>query len=274
MPDRLFQVTDRCPIERIVEAFREQLSGWAIEYIGGEPFILRDFVRLNAELTKANLIGIYTNLSLINPIRSFMEQIDPARVTFINCALHPRERIRHDPDFEHFVNLYQMLQKRGFRTVVTYVVHPTVISRFDADIRLFSSIGIKVYLKVFRGVFQGRNYPEAYDQGVLECIEQHEPAMTRGRPVRSDVTGEATICRAGQLLLDMDIDGNVYRCLTERTLYRGCLGNLFRGTLRLLNTPRVCRSGVCISTRQGMGFACSDVRDFTTPAPFFFNQRM
>lgn len=265
MPDRLASLGERLSIERVAEAFAEHLHGWAIVFIGGEPFILNEFVEMSAALTSTNLIGIYTNLGLEDQVRRFTERISPKRVTFINCALHAEQRSLRDPGFRSFLALGQMLRDRGFRTAVTYVVHPTVEVRVADDVRQLADLGVKVYLKVFRGVFAGRSYPECYDDATLSFIAAHEPPMMRGRPVRAEVTGEGAACRAGMLLLDMDVDGNVHRCLTERSMRRNCLGNLFAGTLRVLSGPAICPNDVCISARQGMGFACLGVRDLHTP---------
>lgn len=265
MPDRLASLEHRLTVECVAKAFAERLPGWAIVFIGGEPFILKEFVELSAALTRTNLLGIYTNLGIESQVRGFADRISPERVTFINCALHAEEREHHDPGFRSFLALHELLCQRGFRTAVTYVVHPTVAHRVADDVRAFADLGVKVYLKVFRGVFKGRSYPECYDGATLSLIAAHEPPMMRGRQVRAEVTGEGGVCRAGMLLLDMDVVGNVHRCLTERSLRRNCLGNLFTGTLRRLPGPAICTNDVCISARQGMGFSCAGVRDLRTP---------
>lgn len=265
MPDRLASLGDRLSVECVARTVAARLPGWAIVFIGGEPFILQEFVEMSEALTRTNTLGIYTNLGIESQVRRFADRISPERITFINCALHVEERTRRDPGFRSFLALHELLCRRGFRTAVTYVVHPTVSQRVADDVRAFADLGVKVYLKVFRGVFEGEMYPEGYDAATLSLIGAHEPRIMRGHQVRAEVTGEGGACRAGMLLLDMDVDGNVYRCLTERSLRRNCLGNLFAGTLRLLPGPAICPNDVCISARQGMGFACAGVRDLSTP---------
>lgn len=261
MPNRLLRMTDKHSLDAIAEAFEEHLPGWAVVYIGGEPFIFRDFAALNAKVTRTNLVGIYTNLSIEKHVRQFADEVPPDRVTFVNCGLHVAERVTTDEDFTRFISLYQLLRDRGFPAIVTYIMHPTVTSRAAADVRRLAEMGVKLYLKVFRGVYEGVSYPEGYDEEVLRLIEQHEPGTIRGGDVRAQMTGEGCACRAGMLLLDMDVDGNVYRCLTDRSLRRECMGNLFRGTLRVRTGPTLCRNAVCLSARQGMGFSVSGFRE-------------
>jgi hypothetical protein len=265
MPNRLLRMTDKYSLEAVSKAFGEHLAGWVVVYIGGEPFVFRDFAELNVGLTRTNKIGLYSNLSIQNHVRRFADSVQPDRVTFINCGFHAAERIERDPSFTRFVSLYMLLRSRGFPAIVTYIMHPTVVGRAPADIRQLAGSGVTVYLKVFRGVFEGRSYPEAYDSTTLAFIEEHEPGTIRGSAVRAQMSGEGCQCRAGMLLLDMDVDGNVYRCLTDRSLRRDSLGNLFNGSLRIQKGPTICRNGVCLSARQGMGFSLSAFRELRSP---------
>jgi MoaA/NifB/PqqE/SkfB family radical SAM enzyme len=266
MPNRLLRMTDKYSLDDIAEAFAEYCPDWAIVYIGGEPFIFRDFADLNVKLTRTNKIGIYSNLSIGDHVRRFADHVPPDRVTFINCGLHIAERLKHDADFEKFLELYQLLKGRGYPAVITYIMHPSVASRAAEDLKHFADLDAKIYLKVFRGIHNGRSFPESYEPAVLDLIEMPEPATIRGDAVRAQMTGEGCMCRAGMILLDMDVDGNVYRCLTDRSLRRDCMGNLFRGTLRLEKSPSICCNSVCLSARQGMGFSLSGFRSLSTTA--------
>src|SRR5215469_2440920 len=77
MPNRLLRMTDKHSLEKITEAFAEYLRGWAIVYIGGEPFVFRDFAELNAKVTQTNLIGVYSNLSIEKHVRRFADEVPP-----------------------------------------------------------------------------------------------------------------------------------------------------------------------------------------------------
>ncbi|NVO03208.1 MAG: radical SAM protein [Bacteroidetes bacterium] len=266
MPNRLIENPIKFSIDHISNSFKHFLPNWVINYIGGEPFLLKNFIELNQKITENNYIALYTNLSLDNQIYSFAQKISPERVTFINCALHVAERTKTDPKFDRFINLYKTLQTNSFPVFVTYIVHPTLKDRIIDDINFFAEKGIKIYLKVFRGAFENKSYPESYDKNLISIIEKYEPQIIRGSSIRTQITGESKLCRAGLIFLEMDSKGNVYRCLTERSQRRNRLGNLFDNTLDIHKRPEICTLDNCNNARQGMAHLFGSSSNFFNPS--------
>lgn len=266
MPNRLLRMSDRYCLDDIAQAFTEYLPGWNINYSGGEPFVFQDFTELNVKLTLTNKIGIYTNLSIYQQVNRFANEVSPERVAFIVSGFHAAERVEKDPTFTEFSRLYHLLHERGFPIVVRYIVHPTIAWRVERDIERLADLDIKVYLTVFRGIFEGASYPEAFDPQILSLCQKYELGMHRGHSVVSQMTAEGSLCKAGMIYLEMDVEGNAYRCATDRSLRRNCLGNLFKGTLSLNSGPVLCRNEVCFSCRQGMAFTVSNLREFHSPS--------
>ena len=250
----------RPPLPAISEAFRTLLPGWVINFSGGEPFLWRDLPELARDLTQTHRIGIYTNLSVGPTVDRFVTIVDPTQVVFIDCGFHVLDRVRLDPDFKQFIEIYTRIVSASFPARATYIAHPDNEHRLAADVARLIGAGVRVNLRVFRGVHDGRSYPEAFSSAFLELLARYECTPQRGNVVRSQMTGNGGLCRAGMIFLELAANGDAYRCATDRSLGRDCLGNLFAGTLHIDPFPVICRSRVCLSCRQGMGLALGGLR--------------
>ncbi|MEL7004987.1 MAG: radical SAM protein, partial [Bacteroidota bacterium] len=261
MPNRTLRLKDKYPLEYILKCFEMSFPGWAINFSGGEPFVYADFVEAVGLLTQNNSIGIYSNLSIEKQVDRFSHSIDPQNINFINCGFHVLERLKWDPDLKMFWRLHEKLSNAGFNIVVTYIVHPNNAPRAEEDMKMLLNNGIIPYLKVFRGSHHGKTYPEAFSAKILDLVEANEAAIGRGRSVKAQMTMEGNYCRAGMMFVEMDVGGNVFRCGTDRSLHRECMGNLFKSTLRLDTYPRLCQNRVCMSCRQGLGYGFEPMRN-------------
>jgi hypothetical protein len=75
---------------------------------------------------------------------------------------------------------------------------------------------------LFRGIHDGRSYPESFDEAVYEFCETYECTIVCGHAVRSQMTGEggtckSGTCKSGMLFLEMSVNGDAYRCGTDRS---------------------------------------------------------
>jgi MoaA/NifB/PqqE/SkfB family radical SAM enzyme len=257
---------NRAPVGRrpalpaLVDAFRSWLPGWVVNFSGGEPFLWRDLPEFAGELARTHRIGIYTNLSVDAAVRRFVERVDPAQVMFVDCGFHVLERLRFDPDFSRFIKLYRWVRAAGFPIRATYIAHPDNQHRLAADVASLAAAEVRVNVRVLRGVYQGRSYPESFSPEFIELLARYECVPQRGEAVRSQMTGSGGLCRAGMVFLELAPNGDAFRCGTDRSMGRDCLGNLFAGTLRVDRAPTLCRSRVCLSCRQGMGLAIGGLR--------------
>lgn len=258
--NRATHETPRPPLEHMVAAFDEFLPGWVVNFSGGEPFLWRDLPDMAHLLTRTRDVGIYTNLTVSSSVRRFADVVDPARVLFIDCGVHVTERIRVDPDLGKFFALYSHLVDAGFQARATYIVHPDNEHRVAEDVRRLTASGVRLNIRVFRGVHAGRSYPESFSSELLDFLTPHECLPQRGEAVRAQMTGLGGLCRAGMVFLELAANGEAFRCGTDRSMGRDCLGNLFAATLRVHVTAMPCRSQVCLSCRQGMGLSVNGFR--------------
>lgn len=260
LQNRSTEATHRLPVEEIVAAFDTQLPGWTINFSGGEPFVYRRLPELAAALAPTHLLAFYTNLSVAPRVKRFVDIVPPDRVRFMNCGFHVIDRVRTDPDFAQFLALYHLLAERGFPVSTSYIIHPDNEHRARTDVELLLKSSVRVHVQVFRGIFAGRSYPESFSAEALAVCEMSECRPRRGETVRSQMSGLGGICRAGATFMEINTNGDAFRCGTDRGLGRDCLGNLFDGTLRVHPAPMLCRSEVCVSCRQGMGLAVGSLR--------------
>lgn len=213
--------------EYIAECFNKTGKTWLILFLGGEPFLMPQFLPLVRELTKKHDINISSNLCS-NDVFKFPDYAPPEQVMVISCALHVLEREKEDPGFEKFIEKYLFLEQAGYRVLVNYVTWPPLFHRIEKDFDYLRDRGIVNLMPIiFRGMWNGKEYPFAYTEKELELI-----ASLVGSREKLDFKPRTTInnemsCEAGYKYFYMDHYGNVSRC---NMIINESHGNLFEGT--------------------------------------------
>jgi len=234
--------------EHIAECFDKTGKVWLIKLSGGEPFLYPDFVNLASSLTKNHYIAINTNLSHTNNIE-FADIINPKKVKTINASLHIYEREKHHNGLKIFLHNARYLQKKGFRLIVEYVIHPTLFERLEDDMKMLSEEGIQIVnLKAFRGYYESKKYPDAYTANEREIFEEHSVSETELNLTNKLFTFTGKYCNAGVTYVSMDAGGEVSRCTTSTKVY----GNFFKDEITFDETARSCPFPKCGSPYEGM----------------------
>jgi MoaA/NifB/PqqE/SkfB family radical SAM enzyme len=230
---------------------------WLLHITGGEPSIYPSFVELCERLTEQNFISLNSNLTHAS-LRDFAERIDPQRVNFINAGFHLEERARRSGD-KIFLTHAETLLARGFPLFVSLVATPSALERFDDAIEILAPLGLMPVPKLFRGIYGGKVYPQAYSSGdkrrfiarAREAEAHYAPllGMLGERPtidVFSDSTlleGEPTFlgqdCDAGYRFVRIVPNGDVTRCGPP------LLGNLLAGTFKPRTGSAICDTQFC-----------------------------
>lgn len=254
--DRSRSVSER------LAAFADLLPGWNVNLSGGEPMLDRDFVQIAGGLSaQGNRVGLYTNLSQTGRVKEFCEAVDPAGIEFVNAAVHAEQRRATDPELRQFAEDFTRMRDAGFPIHASYIIHPENMHRVVEDIDRLEDLAVQVRIQVFRGVYNGATYPAAFSQEDIDLISPWEAGLDRGREVRMDFTGQGGSCMAGAIFLEMDSNGDCWRCGSYRSMRREPLGNLFERTLSLNPAPERCRMWACLSCRQGHAFHLDGLRD-------------
>ena len=204
------------PVDKILAFLQSTNREWTIGMTGGEPFIYPGFVSICRKLTKNHTIEIDTNLSIPSKIKKFAHGIDPKRVKDIYVALHIEERER-TKGVESFIDNVLLLKEKSFPVNVNYVIHPTLVDRFQADREFYKSRGIKLIPRPFKGVFENKDYPLSYNQGA-KALFLSRPKT--GKKIVYNFKGVP--CDAGRRLIRLEPQGDLLRCPGDRQF----LGNI------------------------------------------------
>jgi len=198
----------------------EEGKKWTIGLTGGEPFMYPRFVDLCETLTEHFCIYVDTNLSISRRVAEFAKRINPDRVDFLYISTHIAERERRN-QVDDFIGNILLLQERGFNCRVSYVLQPSLISRFMKDHDYFREKGVTLMPKPFKGEFQGKRYPQAYTGEEKKLLSEYNPCFQEEIPVKS----RGIKCDAGRLFIRISPDGRVTRCVGDKTV----LGHISKG---------------------------------------------
>jgi MoaA/NifB/PqqE/SkfB family radical SAM enzyme len=240
------------------EAFDATGRRWLIHLTGGEPFLYPNFVDLCARLSQRHHVSINSNLAHAS-IEKFAGTIDPARVHFINAALHFDEREQRG-GCDAFIARARMLKDSGFTTFVSLVMTPAAIESFTETAKRFDAEGLPLVPKTLRGPFEGMDYPKSYSPQHKAMLREF---LAAAREKCANVTGamnerptldmlgddrhldgfpdyHGRMCASGQRFVQIYPDGTVHRCGSGQRL-----GNLLKHDLRLLGEPARCDTSYC-----------------------------
>lgn len=249
-------------INKIIDFFNKTNLKFLIHMTGGEPFLYHNFIRLCEELTKKHYISINTNLTT-NFIYDFAKKINPKKVEFIHCSLHISEREKLNLK-EDFIKKFKTLENAGFNIFTTQIMHPKNFKEFDKTFKYFKDKGIIIYPKVFRGEFNKRQYPQAYNKEEKEKLNElkklYKTWEIKNKNIflalnKESFNGESSfkdsLCSAGRKFIVIEYNGTIKRCHSENKY----LGNLFKGKIKLLNKDKPCISEICQCPYDGLTFS-------------------
>ena len=224
------------PLEKILKVWENIYNKYGsacIELIGGEPLIYPNIVQLVKGLSAFHRIQITTNLSV--EVNDFIRQIDASRVQ-VSGSFHPVFA-----DFDEFLKRAMLLKEKGFGRMILYLAYPPQIKMLPYYAEKFKKHGFVFHVHTFWGQYNGVSYPQGYTDEEKSVIDpylgnrsgekyQLEPKNVKGR-----------LCRAGQLYVNIQADGTVYRCGGRISK----IGNLFHEDFKLLDKPLPCESETC-----------------------------
>lgn len=225
------------PADLVVRRINELDQTCLVHMSGGEPFLYPEFVDLCAGLTRRHYISINTNLAS-DHIGEFARRVNPTRVAKIVAALHIPERERLALPLDRYAKSFRTLRDAGFDVVALYVLFPPLLGRLAEDLDALGGLGVEpLRAKVFKGVYQGRRYPEGYNDEERKLILAHSGEYVLNRPYLDGMLSfRGQACTAGVTSFKVTVTGEVRRCASVPTSY----GNLYDGTFRPASNPAPC----------------------------------
>lgn len=236
--------------EQIAGAFTATGRRWRIHLTGGEPFLHPDIVQISTALTREHRLSVNTNL-IPAAVRRFGDAVDPSRIHSLNATWHADEIAARGLEIR-WLDTFLRLQSRGINIRLMCLAHPLWLRNLPGWVARWRDAGVaQVYIKIFRGMWNGRPYPECFSPDdvrliLLMGLTPHEQNILegvcsfRGRP-----------CRAGVSAFNLDESGNITRCSGVSDGY----GNLFDGTFSPDSSPRPCQAKGCACPYQGLHFS-------------------
>lgn len=234
--------------EHISSAFERTGKEWLIMLSGGEPFLYPGFIKLCQELSKKNWLQISTNLTH-SDIHSFCDTMDPERIFVINASVHV---LSHSgKSMERFIDHFQYVRSKGFHIIASYVTYPELFknNKIEKDFDFLKNRGVwPVIPLTYNGIYKKQTYPGHYTQEQLAVIYK----LAQDKRELLNATGNMKftdyLCVAGSRYFFMDIRGDVYRCVSDRTY----LGNMFNHTFSSMGKTEPCRVDYCNDSCNGI----------------------
>jgi MoaA/NifB/PqqE/SkfB family radical SAM enzyme len=238
-------------------AFDSTDRTWLLHITGGEPSIYPGLADLCEILAERHYLSINSNLTHAS-LADFARRVDSSRVSFINAGFHLEERDRRAGHAAFLAN-GETLRAHGFSLLVSLVATPTALERFDDAATILRPLGLVPIPKLFRGVQEGKHYPEAYSPLEKERFayrarlarDCYAPMLERmGERPSLDLFaddallgGEPTFsgqsCDAGHRFVRIEPNGDVVRCGPPR------LGNLLAGSFVPRHGAAACDTRFC-----------------------------
>lgn len=217
------------PPELVVQRFDNLGRVCLVHMSGGEPFMFPGFVKLCVGLAQRHFISINTNLAS-SEVEAFAGRVPPDRIAKIVAAIHLPERERLGQELGDYASNYLALQSAGFDVTALYVLYPSLLARLAQDLQRLKELGVDhVRAKVFKGVYQGRRYPEGYTDEEKALILANSGEYVFNRPYLDGMLSfRGQACTAGVNSFKVTVTGEVRRCASVPTSY----GNLYDGTFQ------------------------------------------
>lgn len=223
--DEKFKAEKFRPAKEWAEALN-RLEPKIVDFTGGEPFIMPDFMDLLLLLKPSIKIAVTTNLTF--DVTQFLK--DPRIYTSIfhmTLSFHPSQGV----DVDAFSFKALRLRTAGVPISVNFVAHPDQIAMIPALKKHFDGLGIAFHVDPF-----------ATKTAVDYTDEQKEILKTYTSPDRiPDATpGEKHLCDGGQHHLNVQPNGDAFRCILDKHLGVPMVGNIFSQAFKLNEGATLC----------------------------------
>lgn len=230
--------SDAAPMEqaRVVAAWQHvhALYGPCRLYLtGGEPLCVPGIADVIHALTQRHHVHITSNLSCA--LEDLIARIDPGKLV-VNATYHPLHM-----DHEFFKDQVLALRRAGFTCGACYLAHPQQVREMPWYAQYFLRHGISLAVTRFYGVYDGRQYPQAYtpeENALIELVGMNDRAHMSPAPRAASLPRMlGADCAAGYAYANVDRHGVVRRCGHQSL---PLLGNILMGTMCLWDAPAPC----------------------------------
>jgi len=223
-------------VKEVIKCLKTTNKKWRVRLLEGEPFVLPEFIEICCELIDNDLrISFDTNLSITKKVIEFANTVDPNYVNGVLVSLHIEEREKRGAVEELIQNIY-LLKNKGFNiSQVKYVLHPSLLHRFEKDYEFFKTKRINLEPEAFLGKYKNNFYPDSYSTRDRALLLSYNPNAKH-----YSFPSKGLLCNAGKTYVKINIDGTIIRCPGDQRK----LGDVYQ-PLRLYQKPEPCQAARC-----------------------------
>jgi hypothetical protein len=133
---------------------------FCVDFSGGEPFLVRNFSQMCANICRKHYVGVTTNNTL-PATRVFADIVDPSRVVRFAISVHFQQLALRGL-MSSFIDSALYLKEKGFPVLPVEVAHPMFFSKAAEYEDIIKSHGLSLTWRAFRGIYKGKVYPDSY----------------------------------------------------------------------------------------------------------------
>lgn len=232
--ERYFKIIDKiCELPHPVDIVRVAVKG--------EPFLSKLLIEGMVKLANCKKIGAVntvTNLSMKKEtLIEFLNKVDPDKFSPAVSLHHTQIK-----DFDLFIENIKILKERKILFIVGCIAYPPYLEQIKLYKKYFEEeLGVPFFTNVYHGKYGWLPYPRCYsftEKRILrnlcfsdfEYYYQMELKKSKGK-----------LCTAGKDLINIEDNGLIYRCLTDRT----CLGSILEDEINIFKEYKPCEVDHC-----------------------------
>ena len=199
---------------RWVEAWN-RIVPQVLDITGGEPFLQPGFIDMIESFDKKIKVAITTNASI--DILPFVQRIGPDRVISMTLSFHPTQRMSK----ELFLGRCLLLKNRGFTITVNLVTWPEQMWLIPMYKELFESNGLRFHVDPYAPT---PSSPYSFSNRERDFLKEYvggDRAHWFG-----EVEKYPVLCSGGFSHLNVQPNGDAYRCIDDKIYGRNIVGNI------------------------------------------------
>ncbi len=211
------------------------VEGWnrlnpaILDITGGEPFMQPHFVDMLEAFNPQIKVAITTNISY--DMTDFVQRISPDKVFSMTISLHPTQKL----SFSHFMGKCLMLKNRGFNLTVNYVTYPEQMWLIPQYKEAIEDAGMRFHVDPYAAT---PYYPYTFSEKEKEFLR---PYIGDDRARFFEKVEEyPVLCSGGFEHLNVQPNGDAYRCIHDRTYELPKVGNILDPDFHLLSEWQRC----------------------------------
>lgn len=199
---------NRIDIPRLIAALDRTGLVFRVSFTGGgEPFLVPNLPEACVELTKKHYVTFNTNMAERN-VRKLLEQIDPARVTYVYASCH-FDALKRRNLLDLFLDNCRLCRERGIPLSICEVADPALRDRVPEMRAYFEAQGFQLFFSPFCGESEGKSYPAAYTGEDLDLFTLSSTEVPFYTPNEAPAP---IICNAGCTAAVVSPTGDVFTC--------------------------------------------------------------